>query len=184
MRRSRQAVPAAVCRARAARGRRQCRRPSCAAPLNRETRTGHREARRGGVRAGADRTPLHPEPTSRDPGSRAAPDMCGADMEVDACQMTQRAVLAWQQTDMRIDAVCRRMQRLVEHPVATLDPVLCDLRTNEIERAALPCTPTLNGCVLGMEPADAGSDARRREQKLVADPNLTGVNCTGDDRAG
>jgi hypothetical protein len=35
-----------------------------------------------------------------------------------------------------------------------------------------------------MEPADAGSDARRREQKLVADPNLTSVNCTGDDRAG
>jgi hypothetical protein len=72
-------------------------------------------------------------------------DMCGADMEVDACQMTQRTVLTCQQTDMRIDAVCRRMQRLIEHPVATFDLVLCDLGTNEIERAALPCTPTLNG---------------------------------------
>ena len=75
--------------------------------------------------------------------------------------MTQRTVLTWQQTDMRIDAVCRRVQRLIEHPVATLDSVLCDLGTNEIERAALPCTPRLNGCVLGMEPAEACSDVRR-----------------------
>ena len=58
--------------------------------------------------------------------------MRGAGMEVDACQMTQRTVLTWQQTDMRIDAVCRRMERLIEQPVATLDSVLCDLGTNEI----------------------------------------------------
>ena len=91
-------------------------------------------------------------------------DTCGADMEVDACQMTQRPILARQQTDTRIDAVSRRMQRRIEHPVAALDPVLCDLGANEVERAALPRRPKLHGCVLGMEPADAGSDARRREE--------------------
>ena len=98
------------------------------------------------------------------------PDMCGAAMELDARQMTQQAILARQQTDTRIDAISRGIQRLVEHSVATLDPVLRDFGANEIERAALPCTPKLHGCVLGMELTDAGSDARRREEKLVANP--------------
>jgi hypothetical protein len=35
-----------------------------------------------------------------------------------------------------------------------------------------------------MELTDAGSDARRREEKLVANPYLTGEHCTSEDRAG
>jgi hypothetical protein len=76
------------------------------------------------------------------------------------------------------------MQRRVEHPIAPLDPVRRDLGANEIERAALPCTPKLRGGVLGMKPADASSDAGRREKNLVADPNLTGEHGPSDDRPG
>jgi len=93
-------------------------------------------------------------------------DMYGTDMEVDARQMTQWPILARQQTDTHIDAISPRMQRLVEDPVATLDPIFRDLGTNEIERAALPCTPTFRRCVLGMEPADAGSDAEGERRNL------------------
>jgi hypothetical protein len=109
-------------------------------------------------------------------------NMCGADMEVNRLSNDAMGDPRSAATDARIDAVRRRMQRRVEHPIAPLDPVLRDLGANEIERAALPCRPKLRGGALGMEPADASSDAGRREKNLVADSNLTGEHGPSDDR--
>ena len=67
---------------------------------------------------------------------KACRDARGTEMKVDAGTVTQRAVLASQQPDMRIDTVRWRVQRLVEHPVAALDAVLLDLRADEVERSA------------------------------------------------
>ena len=94
-----------------------------------------------------------------------------ADVEVDWRQMVGGSLLARHQPDARVEAVRRGMERHVDDPIAAADTILFNLRADEVERAALPRIAALCRRILGVQGAHPRSEARRREEKPVADPD-------------
>ncbi len=97
----------------------------------------------------------------------ARTDLARAQVEANGRPVRQRTALARQQSQTDVDALARRMHRVVEQPVAALDVGLCQSAA-EIERQALADLARRRLATLGMHAAHARRQAARRDDEPVA----------------
>ncbi|HEX4182849.1 MAG TPA: hypothetical protein VHY34_06295 [Caulobacteraceae bacterium] len=97
--------------------------------------------------------------------------------------VADRARLAGQKPQARVDALGRRMERGRQHHVTPVNGGLGDAVARQVDGAAVSCPPDLGRAVLRVDRADPCLKPGRADRDALAEADLTGDDRTGHHHA-